>query len=171
MRLLKFAAVSALSAARQLDKERYYDAATIRMISAYFAMHDRNALTKELDAFLAAKPDGNIPAEILETVGLEFYNEKNYAGAEKYLSALSKVNKSANVKPDFADAFNDDEIRYTASAGGGIKIFLNPHFALRFDGRSYSTYLSDHALCGPDFCTNNTWVTNFVANGGLIFAF
>jgi len=105
------AAVSALSAARQLDKERYYDAATIRMISAYFAMHDRNALTKELDAFLAAKPDGNIPAEILETVGLEFYNEKNYAGADKYLSALSKINNSANVKPDLWFYLGDAETR------------------------------------------------------------
>src|ERR1700736_2196515 len=71
-------AIAALNASRQLDKAKYYDAATIRIISAYFALHDRNALTKELDAFLAAKPDGSVPAEVLETVGLEFYNEKNY---------------------------------------------------------------------------------------------
>jgi TolA-binding protein len=50
-------AITALNAARQLDKTKYYDAATIRIISAYFAVHDRNTLTKELDAFLAAKPE------------------------------------------------------------------------------------------------------------------
>jgi TolA-binding protein len=93
-------AIPALNAARQLDKAKYYDAATVRIISAYFALGDRNALTKELDAFLAAKPDGNVPAEVLETVGLEFYNEKNYGAAEKYLSALSRINNAANVKPD-----------------------------------------------------------------------
>jgi len=104
-------AVTALNAARQLDKARYYDAATMRIISAYFALHDRNGLTKELDAFLAAKPDGNIPAEILETVGIEFYNEKNYAAADKYLSALSKLNNAANVKPDLWFYLGDAETR------------------------------------------------------------
>jgi TolA-binding protein len=103
-------AIAALAAARQLDKAKYYDASTIRIISAYFALHDRNALTKELDAFLAAKPDGSVPAEVLETVGLEFYNEKNYAGAEKYLSALSKIN-NANVKPDLWFYLGDAETR------------------------------------------------------------
>ncbi|HJT82833.1 MAG TPA: tetratricopeptide repeat protein, partial [Chthoniobacterales bacterium] len=104
-------AITALNAARQLDKEKYYDAATIRIISAHFALHDRNGLTKELDAFLAAKPDGNIPAEILETVGLEFYNEKNYAGAEKYLTALSKINNRGNTKPDIWFYLGDTETR------------------------------------------------------------
>jgi TolA-binding protein len=104
-------AIVALNASRQLDKAKYYDAATIRIISAYFALHDRNALTKELDAFLAAKPDGSVPAEVLETVGLEFYNEKNYAAAEKYLSALSKISNSANVKPDLWFYLGDAESR------------------------------------------------------------
>jgi TolA-binding protein len=104
-------AINALNAARQLDKEKYYDAATIRIISAYFAMPDRNALTKELDAFLAEKPNGNVPAEVLEAVGLEFYNEKNYAAAEKYLSALSKISNSGNVKPDLWFYLGDSESR------------------------------------------------------------
>lgn len=104
-------AITALNAARQLDKAKYYDPSTIRIISAYFALKDRTGLTKELDAFLAAKPDGNIPAEILETVGLEFYNEKNYAGAEKYLSALSKVSNQGSIKPDIWFYLGDAETR------------------------------------------------------------
>src|SRR3954469_138225 len=105
------AAITALGAARQLDKTRYYDAATIRIITAYFALHDRNALTKELDAFLAAKPDGSVPAEVLETVGLEFYNEKNYPAAEKYLSALVKNSNATTVKPDLWFYLGDAESR------------------------------------------------------------
>jgi opacity protein-like surface antigen len=99
------------------------------------------------------------------------YMTINFGGSSRFVPYFTLGSGAANVKPDFPDAFNDSEVRYTASAGGGVKIFLNPHFALRFDGRSYSTYLSDRALCGPDFCTNNTWVTNFVANGGIVVAF
>ena len=99
------------------------------------------------------------------------YMTINFGGTSRFVPYFTLGSGAANVKPDFAGSVSDSEIRYTASAGGGVKIFLNPHFALRLDARSYSTYLSDRAICGPDFCTNNTWVTNVVANGGLIFAF
>jgi TolA-binding protein len=105
------AAITALNPARQLDRQRYYDSASIRIISAYFAMRDRNALTKELDAFFAAKPDGNVPGEVLEWVGLEFYNEKNYPAAEKYLAALTKMSNASNVKPDVWFYLGDVESR------------------------------------------------------------
>jgi opacity protein-like surface antigen len=78
----------------------------------------------------------------------------------------------ANLVPFIAGTFSTAEVRYTAGVGGGVKIFLNPHFALRLDGRSYSTYINDsHTVCGPDICTGKTWVNNFVANGGFIIAF
>ena len=93
-------ALSALNAARQLNQDQYYNPATVRIISTYFALHDRPAVTKEVDAFLSAKPDATIPSEILEWLGLEYYNEKNYAAAEKYLSVLGRIDNS-QVKPDF----------------------------------------------------------------------
>ena len=42
-----------------------------------------------------------MPAEILEWLGIEFYNDKDYAAAEKYLTALSKSDNLSSVKPDF----------------------------------------------------------------------
>ncbi len=39
--------------------------------------------------------------------GIEFYNEKNYEAAEKYLTALGKIDNLANVKPDFWFYFGD----------------------------------------------------------------
>jgi TolA-binding protein len=93
-------ALGALNSARQLNKEQYYGPATIRIISCYFCLHDRAAVTKEVDGFLAANPTGNIPAEILEWLGIEYYNEKNYAAAEKYLGVLGKID-NPGVKPDF----------------------------------------------------------------------
>ena len=93
-------ALSELNTARQLDKERYYVPATVRIISSYFGLHDRAAVTREVDGFLAANAAGTIPAEILEWLGIEYYNEKNYGAAEKYLGVLGKIDNPP-VKPDF----------------------------------------------------------------------
>jgi TolA-binding protein len=90
-----------LEAARQLNKDQYYNLATLRIISAFFYLKDRAALTKEVDGFFATNPEGKVPAEILEWLGIEYYNEKNYAAAQKYFSALGKSENLGNVKPDF----------------------------------------------------------------------
>lgn len=80
---------------------------------------------------------------------------------------------AANIKPRIAGVPTDSDTRYTAGIGGGLKYFFNPHFALRFDGRVYSSYLGDsRVICGPyNACTQSSWVTNGVANGGIILAF
>ena len=93
-------ALASLNTARQLDKDHYYVPATVRIISSYFGLHDRAAVTREVDGFLAANASGTIPAEILEWLGIEYYNEKNYGAAEKYLGVLGKID-NAPVKPDF----------------------------------------------------------------------
>ena len=94
-------ALTELDAARKLNKEKYAKSATVLIISSYFASHNRKALTAEVDNFMANFPDAVIPAEILQRLGMEAYNEKNFAGAEKYLAALGKVENAANVNPDF----------------------------------------------------------------------
>src|SRR5205085_8891799 len=40
-------------------------------------------------------------AEIVEWLGLQYYNEKNFPAAEKYLILLGKTDNLGNVKPDF----------------------------------------------------------------------
>ena len=94
-------ALPELNSARQLDKDRYYTQATVLIISCYyFGSHDRNAVAKETDALLAKNADARIPAEILEWLGTEFYNQNNYAAAEKYLGVLARIDNPP-VKPDF----------------------------------------------------------------------
>src|SRR3954469_23902150 len=94
-------AIAPLDAARQLNKEQYYNLATLRILSSFFYLKDRPALAKEVDAYAAANPDGRIPAEILEWLGIEYYNEKNYAAAARFLALLGKTENLGNVKPDF----------------------------------------------------------------------
>lgn len=80
---------------------------------------------------------------------------------------------AAHIRPRISGVPTDSDTRYTAGIGGGVKYFFNPHFALRFDGRAYSSYLGDSGvICGSSSaCTQTNWVTNGVANGGIILAF
>jgi TolA-binding protein len=94
-------ALKDLDAARRLNKDQYYTLATLRIISAYFYLQDRAELTKEVDQFMAQSPNAIVPGEILQWLGIQYYNEKNYASAEKYLSALGKMDNPARVKADF----------------------------------------------------------------------
>ncbi len=94
-------AMTALNAARQFNKEQYYNLASLRLILCQFYLKDRPALTKEVNSFMAKSPNVNPPPEVLEWLGIEYFNEKNYQTAEKYLSALGKIDNRGSVKPDF----------------------------------------------------------------------
>src|SRR6185437_15076828 len=78
-------ALTALNTARQLNKEQYYNLASIRIILCQFYLKDRPALTKEVNNFMADSPGSNVPPEVLEWLGIGYYNEKNFQAAEKYL--------------------------------------------------------------------------------------
>jgi len=94
-------ALTALNTARQLNKEQYYNLASLRIILSQFYLKDQAALTKEVNDFMASSPNANVPPEVLEWLGIQYYNEKNFQAAEKYLSALRKVDNPGNVKPDY----------------------------------------------------------------------
>jgi TolA-binding protein len=106
-----------LDAARRLNKSQYYNLATLRIVSAFFYLKDRPALTNEVNGFLAANPNAKVPAEILEWLGVEYYNEKNYPVAEKYFSLLGKSDNLGNVKPDFWFYLADTETKLQNFAG------------------------------------------------------
>jgi len=103
------AALAPLEAARQLNKDQYYNLATLRIISAIFYLKDRPALTREVNGFLVASPGARVPAEILEWLGLEYYNEKNFVAAEKYLTLLGQSENLGSAKPDFWFYLADSE--------------------------------------------------------------
>lgn len=80
----------------------------------------------------------------------------------------------ANLVPNVQDTRSTAEVRFTTSAGGGIKVFLTPHFGIRLDGRAYSTWLGDHSHVFCDSqgaCVNQNWLTNGEGTGGFIIAF
>ena len=72
-------AIAEMNKARQLNKDQYGTLAALRIMSSYFYLKQRDALAKELNKFYETSPDGQVPAEILDWVGIEFYNAKDYA--------------------------------------------------------------------------------------------
>ena len=114
------AAVPALDTSRKLNKEQYYTPATVRIVSSYFYQKNRAALTTEVNNFLAAAPEAQVPGEILHWLGIEYYNEKNFAAAEKYLSALGRSENPAGVNPDFWFYLADAQTKQGNFAGAEV---------------------------------------------------
>ena len=72
---------------------------------------------------------------------------------------------------------NDSEIRFALAAGGGVKLFPNPHVGLRLESRVFATFVDAGGTaiaCSPGVCllalhVNVVWQVEFTA--GLIFRF
>jgi TolA-binding protein len=119
-------AIAELNTARQLNKEQYGAPASLRIMSSYLYLKQRDALAREVNQFYEASPNGQVPAEILEWLGLEFYNAKDYAAAAKYLTALSKTGNVSSVKPDFWFYLGDAQMKLNqpADAEASLQQFL-----------------------------------------------
>ena len=119
-------AIAELKTAREVNPKQYASSAGLRIMSSYFYLKQRDALAQEVDKSFAASPDGQLPAEILEWLGVEFYNARNYAAAAKYLSALSKSANVSSVKQDFWFYLGDAQmkIRQPADAESSLQKFL-----------------------------------------------
>lgn len=70
------------------------------------------------------------------------------------------------------------DTRFAATFGFGLKVFVNPHFGFRFDGRLRSAYLGTEDGCDYDDCYyydywygETQWYTSGEVTGGLTFAF
>jgi hypothetical protein len=69
------------------------------------------------------------------------------------------------------------EVRFSAGAGGGVKLLATPHIGARLDGRVYATLVngtSTIGLCGPGVCilhvhVGAVWQADFTA--GVLVAF
>ena len=85
-------------------------------MSSYFYLKQRDALTKEVNKFYETSPDGQVPAEILEWLGIEFYNAKELWTRGRNISrALSKTGNVSSVKPDFWFYLGDAQMKLKIS--------------------------------------------------------
>jgi hypothetical protein len=74
-------------------------------------------------------------------------------------------------------ADTDSEMRFTLSAGGGVKLFPTPHVGFRLESRVFATFVDAEGsalACTPGIClfalhTNVVWQAEFTA--GMVFKF
>jgi hypothetical protein len=132
---------------------------------AYFKTH----FELDPDDIFAPPPQGLGDLKIQYFMGYATFN----FGHSRLVPYFTIGAGAAHLDPEVADFNTSSDTRFTAGIGGGIKYFFSPHFALRLDGRVYSTYLgSTDVLCGYYYiCTVSNWLTNAGANGGFIIAF
>lgn len=79
----------------------------------------------------------------------------------------------AVLDPEVPGVPASSDTRFTASIGGGVKIFFTPHFGMKFDGRYFGTLLNEDDFCDGDRChgDDTNWLSAGSATGGLVFAF
>jgi TolA-binding protein len=82
-------AIAPFAAARQVDKEQFYERATLRIMLCNYYLEQRAPLAQEVDDYLANGGKGKVPAEILRWLGGEFFKDNDFAMAEKYLALLT----------------------------------------------------------------------------------
>lgn len=88
-------AIAPLDAARKADKEQYFERATIRIITSLSNLDEKEKLAAEVDAYSKTNPKIKIPADVLRKLGRDFLDDKNYEGAEKYLTLLTRRKEGA----------------------------------------------------------------------------
>jgi hypothetical protein len=81
-----------------------------------------------------------------------------------------------SLSPDVPGASNEE--RFSMSLGGGVKVFFNEHFGMRFEGRGFFTVIDSYdGGCYDYYCCDNCYdygysdtMSQGQASAGLIFA-
>ena len=77
----------------------------------------------------------------------------------------------AQLDPDLPNT--DTEEQFSASMGGGVKVYFNDHFGFRFEGRGWYTSIDDDR----DYCDRNCYdyedsgIYQIEGTAGVIFSF
>lgn len=97
-----------LGAARDADKEKYLERASLRILLAHYYLEDWDAVGREIDLYLNAGGKGQVPEQVLRGVGMHYYEigdraEKPEARADDFKAAakfLTLMSKRDDAKAD-----------------------------------------------------------------------
>ena len=113
--------------------------------------------------------------EIFGDVEIEYFHGGflyQWAGGQVQPFAVATVGATRFTLP------GDSDTRFSAAAGGGVKVFFNDHVGVRFDGRVYSTFIDedDEVDCRRNrrVCyryDDDVFLVQLDVKFGLIFAF
>jgi TolA-binding protein len=84
-------AIAPLQKARELNPDEFGERTSIRLIVAYQNLNQKENAAQEIDRFVAADPkQASLVADICRWLGVSYFDERNFAGAVKYLELLTK---------------------------------------------------------------------------------
>jgi len=97
-----------LGAARQLDKEKYFERASLRVLLSYYYLEDWESVGREIDLYATAGGKGQVPEQVLRGVAMHYYEQADraeksdarlhdFGEAAKYLDLMCK---REDAKPD-----------------------------------------------------------------------
>jgi TolA-binding protein len=97
-----------LSAARNADKEKYFERASLRILLAHYYLENWDAAGTEIDLYLTAGGKGQVPEQVLRGVGMHYYDlgdrtDKPDERTEHFLAAakfLEFMTKRDDAKPE-----------------------------------------------------------------------
>lgn len=82
-----------LDRARQLNREEYFERASLRIMLSYFYLENKEALGREIDLYRRSDPKGQVPYEVLHWLGHGYYEQA--AAAEKTDTRIEFLNNAA----------------------------------------------------------------------------
>lgn len=77
-----------LEAARKLDKEQFFERATLRIMLSHYYLEQKKELAAEVELYLK-QGTGKVPGEVLRWLGAAYLADKNFTAAETFLAALT----------------------------------------------------------------------------------
>ena len=90
-----------LGAARDADKEKYLEGASLRILLAHYYVENWDAAGREIDLYLSAGGKGRVPEQVLRGVGMHYYDlgdraeeagarTENFQAAARFLELMTK---------------------------------------------------------------------------------
>ena len=90
-----------LNAARNADKEKYLERASLKILAAHYYVENWEAVGREIDLYLSAGGKGQVPEQVLRGVGMHYYDigdraenpgqkTENFSYAAKFLELMAK---------------------------------------------------------------------------------
>ncbi len=105
-----------LDKARKLNKDEYFERASLRIMLSFFYLEDKEALAREIDAYKLGAPKGQVPYEVLHWLGHGYFELAMAAKkADAKPSLYSNAAKYLAVITDRDDAKPDDFLNYGRS--------------------------------------------------------
>ena len=92
-------AIPALRRSFEIDSKTYFDKASQMLMLCEYARQNADELAKTIDGYLAAKPEGVVPANILKWLGLKLYGAEEFKKAARYLELAATPDTPENTEP------------------------------------------------------------------------